>query len=252
MTTAKEEPEFDWERIGRRVRERRLRHGMTTAQVAAEAGVTRQTIVRLESGKACKMETLQRVRSVLRLFYDFLMRPDAPFDFVATHDPATARWTTSRPKSEYQKHGPIADSRHENDSKERLRLGRLGYQPFFTCLLDSELPGGILNQGVMEIYRETWVDQHPGEEFVYCLRGRARLHVRGEEFVLEEGAGITFNAMEPHQYAPAAPIGTEDAPVLLLIVLALRHKIPVLTESVSVRSSAGKPRPRKSHSLPDS
>lgn len=213
--------EFDFQRIGRRIRHRRLQMGLSAAEVARQAGVTRQTLVRLESGKPCKLHTLNRLRSVLRLFFDYLLRDDPLFDFCAQHKPDEAHWVASRKKSEYQKHGEITVPGFEDDAAERLRLGRLGFQPFFTCLLTSELPDGILNQGIMEIYRETWVDSHPGEEFVYCLRGKARLRVRGETFLLEEGGALTFNAVEPHQYAPAEPVGPEEPPVLLLIVLAL-------------------------------
>lgn len=215
---------IDFERAGRRIRERRLRHGMTTAELAEKAGVTRQTIVRVEAGHSCKAETFHRVRSALRLFTDFLVRDDPPFDFCVQHDPATAHWSVSRRKTTYQRHGIIADPVHEDDPAERMRLGKLGFQPFFTCLFDSELPGGIMNQGLMEIYHETWVDSHPGEEFVFCLKGRAKMIVRGEEFVLEEGGSLTFHAIEPHQYAPAEPLGPDDPPVLILIVLALPPK----------------------------
>ena len=166
---------IDFARVGRRIRERRLRHGLTTAELAERAGVTRQTIVRLESGKPCTLETFHKVRSVLRIFTDFLLRDEQERDFCVQHHPDKAHWTVSRQKTTYQKNGIIADPTHEDDPNERLRLGRLGFQPFFTCLLNAELPGGILNQGLMEIYRETWVDSHPGEEFLYCLRGRARM-----------------------------------------------------------------------------
>jgi hypothetical protein len=63
----------------------------------------------------------------------------------------------------------------EDDPNERLRLGRLGFQPFFTCLMNAEFPGGILNQGLMEIYRETWVRFAP-RRGVYLLSQRPRTH----------------------------------------------------------------------------
>lgn len=213
--------DFDFSRIGRRVRERRLRMGLSTRELAERVGVTRQTIVRLESGKPCKPETLARIRHVLSLFTDILVRDDPPYDFCAQHRPEEAHWGPARRKAEYQHHGEIADPRHEDDPAERRRLARLGFQPFFTSPLYSELPGGVLNQGMMEIYHETWVDRHPGEEFCYCLRGRARIRVRDVDFFLDEGGAITFKGLEPHQYAPAEPIGPDDPPLRLLIVVAL-------------------------------
>jgi hypothetical protein len=50
------------------------------------------------------------------------------------------------------------------------------------------------------------------------------MRVRDEEFILEEGGGLTFNALEPHQYAPLEPLGADDLPLLLLIVVALPQK----------------------------
>jgi transcriptional regulator with XRE-family HTH domain len=220
MEETEENTEIDWERVGRRIRDRRLRHGLTAEEVAEKAGVTRQTLVRLESGKPCKRATLKKISGTIRIFHESLMRDDPSVDNVAFHDVQNTHWARSRPKSEYQKHEQVY-SRYEDDPKERLRLGRLGYQPFFTSILDAELPGGMLNPGMMEIHRPTWVDQHPGEEFVYCMRGRAKLWVRDAEFLLEEGSGLTFLAKEPHQYAPAVPLGPNDPPVLLLIVVAL-------------------------------
>jgi transcriptional regulator with XRE-family HTH domain len=217
---------LDYARIGQRLRERRLRLGLSTREVAEKAGITRQTLVRLESGHPCTPDTLHRIRAVLRVFVDDLIRDDPPLDYCVPHRPERAHWTNARSKTEYQKHGIISDPRHEDDPEERMRLGRLGFQPFFTYRFTSELPGGLMNQGMMEIYEETWVDSHPGEEWVYCLRGTARVRVREQEYVLEEGGAVIFDAREPHQYGPASPIGPNDTPVLLLIVLALAPKTP--------------------------
>ncbi|MBC8102086.1 MAG: helix-turn-helix transcriptional regulator [Cytophagales bacterium] len=235
---------WDFVRIGRRVRSRRLQLGLSAQDLADRAGIARQTIVRIESGKPCKTETLNRIRHVLNLFYDFLTREDPPQDFCVQHYPEKAHWTISRPKTEYQRHGEIPDPRHEDDPQERLRLGRLGYQPFFTCLLNSELPGGILNQGLMEIYRETWVDSHPGEEFVYCLSGKARIWVRGTEFLLEEGSAITFKGSEPHQYAPAETISPSGVPLRLLIVVALGKGDPTRNAETEEERAKQRPTPR--------
>jgi len=212
---------LDFGRIGRRLRERRLRLGLSAREVAEQAGVTRQTLVRLEAGHPCKMQTLGRIRGVLRIFFDDLVRDDPPLDYCVPHRPDLAHWNIARPKTTYQKHGVVQDVRHEDDPVERLRLGRLGFQPFFTYRFTSELPGGVMNQGLMEIYQDTWIDSHPGEEFVYCLRGRARLLVRDHTYIIEEGSAITFDAREEHLYGPAEPLGPTDPPVLLLIVLAL-------------------------------
>lgn len=214
--------DYDWERIGRRIRQRRLQLGLSTQEVADKSGIGRATVVRVEAGKPCRPATLQRLRHVLTLFTDFLLRDDPPFDFCIQDRPEERQWMVSRGKATYQRHGPISNPIHENDPQERLRLGLLGFQPFFTCTLNSSLADGIMNQGLMELYDESWVDSHAGEEFIYCLRGRARIKVRDQTFLLDEGGALVFRASDPHQYAPAEPVGPENSPPLLLIVVAMQ------------------------------
>jgi transcriptional regulator with XRE-family HTH domain len=216
----------NYPRIGQRLRERRLRLGLSTQLVADMAGVTRQTVARLEAGKPFTPETLQRVRSVLHIFVNDLLQDDPPLDYCVPHRPELAHWSLAVSKARYQKHGVIEDPYHEDQPEERQRLARLGFQPFFTYRFNSELPGGLMNQGMMEIYADTWVDTHPGEEWVYCLRGRLRMRVRDKEFLLEEGGAIVFDASEPHQYCLADPIGPADPPIRILVVVALAPKPP--------------------------
>lgn len=216
--------DMDFVRVGTRLRERRLHLGLSTREVAEKAGITRQTLVRLESGNPCTADTLHRIRAVLRVFVDDLIRADPPLAYCVPHRPELSHWTNARSRTTYQKHGVIADPRHEDDPEERQRIGRLGFQPFFTYRFNSDLPGGLMNQSLMEIYEETWVDSHPGEEWVYALRGRLRMRVRDQEFLLEEGGAIVFDANEPHQYCLADPIGPNDPPIRILVVVALAPK----------------------------
>jgi mannose-6-phosphate isomerase-like protein (cupin superfamily) len=85
--------------------------------------------------------------------------------------------------------------------------------------LSCRLPGGKLNAWILELRGETDPSTHPGEEFVFCLRGSARLTVAGRSYTLHEGDAATFWCAEPHTYAPAEEALSAGAlPVLLLSV----------------------------------
>ena len=62
-------------RIGRALRTARKAAGLSQAQVAAEAGVSREVVSRLESGRrAARMDTLSAVLDVLGYEIAFLPR----------------------------------------------------------------------------------------------------------------------------------------------------------------------------------
>lgn len=55
----------DWTRLGRAVAARRLALTLTQEEVASRAGVARDTIVRLEAGKAARRLSLSKIEAVL-------------------------------------------------------------------------------------------------------------------------------------------------------------------------------------------
>jgi len=55
---------------------------------------------------------------------------------------------------------------------------------------------------------------HTGREFVYCLDGHVAYMVDGENYLLEPGDSLIFEAYLPHQWKNADP-----APARLLLVL---------------------------------
>lgn len=191
--------------------------GLSAQELADQAGVARYTLLRLEAGQAVRPATLHRIRKVLFLFSDHLRRPVEPGPF-AVHRKKATHWSVSIPKAEYQRRLEDDDPIHVDDPEERVRLGRLGFQPFFTAVLHSAIAKGVSHQALMEIHRDSWVDSHFGEEFVYCLRNSVRLRVDGADCVLEEGDSMCFDANLPHQYC----VVEEDNPALILIVVSLR------------------------------
>ncbi len=215
---------MDYSTIGARVKERRLKFGMSAQALADRAGVARYTLIRLEEGKPCRPETLKKIRKALRLFTDQLNRPFETGPF-AVHRAQDNHWSVSIPKAEYQRRLVDDDPLHVDDPDERSRLGTLGFQPFFTAILGSEVAGGVGHPALMELYRPSWIDRHFGEEFVYCLRGRITIRVDDVPCTLEEGDSMAFDALRPHQYLPDEAL----APALILIVVSFRpgERVPV-------------------------
>lgn len=216
-------PTPDYFAIGRRLRARRKALGWSTETLAKHAGIARYTVIRIEDGKPCKPETLAKVRIALHMFSDQLTRPLPESRKFSVHRAADTKWTVSKSKAEYQRQLIEDDPAHVNDEAERHRLGSLGFQPFFTAVLESELSGGMTGQAIMEFHRQSWVDTHYGEEFVYCLRGKVKLSVDGDECVLDTGDAMTFDADQPHQYFPVAFDEKGRAPQILVVV-ALRPR----------------------------
>ena len=208
--------------IGRRVRERRLQFGWSTSHLAKTAGVARFTIVRIENGMPSHKKTLAKVRHALRLWTIQMRRPFASCEDYVVHRVEEEHWAVSHSKSEYQKRLVEDDPVHVDDPTERRRLGHLGFQPFYTAILNSSLPFGLTEHALMEIYHPSWVDSHYGEEFVYCLRGEVTITVNGNKCELRQGEAMSFEAKHPHQYQPTAPIGKDDEPALILIVVTKR------------------------------
>ena len=212
---------LDFATIGLRIRERRLKFGMSVQDLAHRAGVARYTVIRVEKGKPCTRVTLQKIRRALRLFTDQMTRPIETGPF-AVHRAEDTHWSISVPKAEYQQRVVDDDPLHVDDPAERKRLGTLGFQPFFTAIFGSEIAGGVAGHALMELYQPSWVDRHYGEEFVYCLRGRATIVVEDVPCALEEGDSMSFDATRSHQYLPGGPASPEGPAALILIVVSIR------------------------------
>jgi DNA-binding XRE family transcriptional regulator/mannose-6-phosphate isomerase-like protein (cupin superfamily) len=216
--------QIDFATVGRRIRQRRIELGMTTEKLSELSGVARYTIVRIEKGMPCNPKTLSKIRPILRLWTDRMMRPFPENDDFAIHRAADTKWSVSMPKAEYQRRMVDDDPLHVNDAVERKRLGDLGFQPFFTAIFDSSREARTLEQALMEIHKPSWVDKHYGEEFVYVLQGELTMVVNDVPVELGTGDAITFDGALPHQYKPTHPIEKGEPPVLILIVVSMANQ----------------------------
>lgn len=214
--SSKGEPIWDWKRICIQFRERRKLFGWSLEEAARRAGVSRDTVIRVERGEKCRLKSLHALRSIYGLFSAQLTRHDDSSELFSTCSESEIQWTAATNRD--HKGRPIQDPKYVfvNDPVERRRRADLGYQQFFTGFIRCELESGTMNAALMEIYKDSWVDQHFGEEFVYCLSGIVILKIEGVETTLHPGDSIVFDAWRPHQYK-IDPVSEIPAKILLFV-----------------------------------
>jgi transcriptional regulator with XRE-family HTH domain len=204
--------------LGNRLRRVRVQAGLSIRDLAAKAEIDKGTLVKLEKGKTPTYRTLVRVCDALGVSVVQLLKPEADLEdaapsLVAVHQ-RCREWRAPRSQVEL-----------DPDSKETVRYRPLELRETVAAddrvllsWLACRLPGGKLNCWLLELRGPTEPTTHPGEEFVFCLRGRAKLTVAGRGYILDEGDAATFWCAELHGYEPADELGAQDPSVLLLSV----------------------------------
>jgi quercetin dioxygenase-like cupin family protein/DNA-binding XRE family transcriptional regulator len=215
-------PDWDLKMMGERFAVRRKFFGWSIDELAKRAKVSRHTVMRVEAGQSCRYSSIRKLRSVLQYFSEQLTRNPQESKNFALSRGSKNRWLVGNPAD--SKGRPVfrSDFLYVDDAEERRRQAGLGYQKFFTSILRSELPDGVLGQGLMEIYSQSPIDRHFGEEFIYCLEGVLKMMVAGEDVVLEEGDSIVFDATKPHRYSPGESSDGKMIPAKILIVVGMR------------------------------
>lgn len=159
--------------IGTRIRTIRTMRGLSSAELAKAAGVSRGLISQIELDRANpSIDTLRRIAAAL----------ESPI--AAFFDETAANGIVVR-KSE----------------RRTMRIPRSG--------LTYQLLTPDLNRQIEFILIELEPGQggtraaygHPGEEAALVLSGRLHVWIGEEEHVLEEGDSISFNSGVPHRIA---------------------------------------------------
>lgn len=197
--------------LGERLRRARLRQGRSIRDLAAMAGLSKTSIVRLEQGGTAYPLTVVKVCAALGLHLASVVEARLDAATVAVHRNADDRWYDLTDFGA----GPLASAMHPLSETERAALvqKRPGTVPLL--ILASRLSEGQLLSTVIEVFAPSEPRSHPGEEFVYVLKGRASIRVGEADYVLDTGESIVFRSIEPHAYAPAEG---SDLPVKLLSV----------------------------------
>ena len=171
--------------VGARIRDLRLRHGLSLRSLASLCGISANAISLIERGEnSPTVSSLQQLALAL----------DVPItDFFEDETTRTAVFI---------KHGE--GIRYSNDSVELENLG-VGIQnqqlePFrLTIAPGSESCDEPVN--------------HPGQEFVYCLDGEIEYHVSSQRYLLKAGDSLLFQANQQHCWR-----NPESEPTTVLLI----------------------------------
>lgn len=189
--------------VGQRIREERLKRGLSLRELARAVGVSASMVSQIETGKSQpSVSTLYAITSALGIsvqdvFEAAVADLDASFEHVVgeTGPPTTVLQALSAlPPGRL---GPVV---HE-DERQVLTLDsgvtweRLGRLPPHNVdfLLVTYAPGGTSSStGALM--------RHPGSEYGVVLRGELVLTLAFEEMTLRAGDSISFESSTPHRY----------------------------------------------------
>lgn len=193
--------------LGARIQRARLAQQLSAREVAAQAGLSKNTVARLEQGEEVRSMTILKVCSVLGLHIERLALPE---------DDSLARVHRLDDDCWYDMidfgAGPIAGREGRLTPEERKELVDMGKR-FPLLMLKSGLTNGKILPSILELHHTSPQRSHPGEEFVFVLSGTAAIQVGSQAYTLRKGESITFWASEPHSYGPG-----DKHPALVLSV----------------------------------
>jgi transcriptional regulator with XRE-family HTH domain len=161
--------------VGPRLRRLRVRRGLTLTALAAQTGISKSTLSRLESGqRKPSLELLLPLAAVHHLPLD---------ELVGTP--------------------PVGDPRVR--LKPRTRNGRLVYP------LTQQSSGMAVWKVVIPPERERKLRTHAGYEWLYVLSGEMQLILGEHDITMRAGEVAEFDTRLPHWFGPA---GDEPVEIL--------------------------------------
>lgn len=176
--------------VGERIREARLRGGMSLRGLARAVGVSASLISQIETGKSRpSVSTLYSITKALGISVE---------DVFDAADEVPPRSTTAAlAQTVLHRIGPIV----RPAAREILRLDsgvtweRLGHLPgtHVDFLLVTYAPGGTSSSG-------TALMRHSGVEYGYLVEGELTLTLGFEEHHLGPGDSVSFPSSTPHRY----------------------------------------------------
>jgi transcriptional regulator with XRE-family HTH domain len=173
--------------LGLRLRDLRQEQNLSLRALAARSGLAINTLSMIENGRTSpSVSTLQILSRALDVSIT------AFFDRKANEKTAVYTRHNERPQV-------TIDATH---------LENLG----------SNLAGGAVQPFVVSIEAKSTSGQntivHTGHEFVYCLSGRIRYTIEGQDHLLEPGDSVVFESHLPHHWE-----NPDDSPAQIILVL---------------------------------
>lgn len=208
--------------FGESMRRNRTLLGYTVRDLAERAGISKNTVLRVEAGLPVQNATRTKLCRALGM---------VPTDPTTKHPPANegkfyrlqtndeAVWYATKINENGEADAYTND--RVTSSDERHRLGWHGLANHFGRPLRCRRASSRHIPFLIELFAPTDVTADlSGERFLYVLRGVVRVKVGEEIFVAREGEAATYDATQPNALEPAEPVRKgELAPLVLQIVL---------------------------------
>ncbi|MFM8246932.1 MAG: helix-turn-helix domain-containing protein [Burkholderiaceae bacterium] len=178
--------------LGAELREKRLAHGLTIAEVSKLAGISRGMLSKIENGQcATSLDTLHRLARALGLSLSALFRD---VDMIE----GNAQLVRAGEGMEVVRRGTRSGHTYRllayDQGPEKL------FEPFLISLDDAS-----------EVFPTF---QHPGTELIYMLQGRMTYRHGNETYEIGPGDTLTFRGDVPH-----GPEVLSDTPTLFLAII---------------------------------
>lgn len=162
--------------LGSTVRELRLRHGLTIAEVADQMGISRGMLSKIENAQtATSLETLAKLASALGVSLSVLFR----------------NYNVPEGGAQLVKQGA---------GMEVVRRGtKCGHT--YHLLAYDQGPTKLFEPFLITMDDESAVFptfEHPGTEFIYMLEGKIEYRHGQSTYLLESGDSLTFRGDIPH------------------------------------------------------
>jgi transcriptional regulator with XRE-family HTH domain len=174
--------------LGARLREARLKRGLSLRSVAQALGVSASLISQVEIGKTQpSVSTLYALASHLGISLDELLGIMPP---SRGPGPTIGHSGPALPDVQRAEDNPVIEM--ENGVRwERLAAGAGG--PADALLVTYE-PGASSSV-------EGKLMRHAGIEYAYLIEGELTLHLEFDEYVLRPGDSLEFDSIRPHMYS---------------------------------------------------
>ena len=162
--------------IGNTVRQLRLRHGLTIADIAQMAGISRGMLSKIENGQTSpSLDTLAQIASALGVTLSNLFR---------------------------NYNIPVGGAQlvKKGEGMEVVRRGtKVGHT--YHLLAYDQGPKKIFEPFLVTITNKSEVFpsfEHPGTEFIYVLEGKMKYRHGQQTYMLSPGDSLTFRGKVPH------------------------------------------------------
>ena len=162
--------------VGTVIRELRLKHNLTIAEVAAQAGISRGMVSKIENGQvSTSLETLSKIAQALGVSLSHLFRH---YNMPA----GGAQLVKNGAGMEVVRRGTRRG--HTYHLLAYDQGPRKVFEPFLITMDDAS-----------EVFPTF---EHPGTEFIFMLKGKIEYRHGQQTYVLEPGDSLTFRGDIPH------------------------------------------------------